>query len=267
MFERALSSDVLDVAGLHVHRGMLLRDAATIDHYLDAVLAFATSLVTDVGVDLRDLDVGGSLAIPTVASFSALDRRLSQTFLADPAAPNPAATMSIEAYVQKVASKTEEAFVARGLSVPTVILEPGRSLTGNAQILLTSVMTTKRGREGPPHAVLDGGINIAEPAQFEYHRAVCAARATDPQTETWRMVGPACTPGDVLFSAWPGPDLQAGDVIAIMDAGAYFVPFSTTFSFPRPGIVSIENGAVRALRRPETFDDLVVRDRSAFPSR
>jgi diaminopimelate decarboxylase len=52
------------------------------------------------------------------------------------------------------------------------------------------------------------------------------------------------------------PELSVGDTLAIMDAGAYFVPFSTSFSFPRPGVVLVENGAVRPLRRAETFEDL-----------
>jgi diaminopimelate decarboxylase len=56
------------------------------------------------------------------------------------------------------------------------------------------------------------------------------------------------------------PELAAGDTLLIMDAGAYFVPFSTSFSFPRPAIVAVDNGQVKLLRRAETFDDLLALD-------
>jgi diaminopimelate decarboxylase len=56
------------------------------------------------------------------------------------------------------------------------------------------------------------------------------------------------------------PELRAGDHLLVMDAGAYFVPFSTSFSFPRPAIVTVSDGHVQRLRRAETFDDLLAFD-------
>ena len=74
------------------------------------------------------------------------------------------------------------------------------------------------------------------------------------------MVGPICTPGDTLCWAANLPPLKEGDSVAIMDAGAYFVPFATTFSFPRPPIVGVDDGIVSLLRRGESFSDLVAYD-------
>jgi diaminopimelate decarboxylase len=56
------------------------------------------------------------------------------------------------------------------------------------------------------------------------------------------------------------PTLARGDSVLIMDAGAYFVPFSTCFSFPRPAVVSVDDGSVKLVRRAESFDDLVEYD-------
>ena len=70
------------------------------------------------------------------------------------------------------------------------------------------------------------------------------------------LVGPICSPGDTLYPALRLPPLVEGDCLAIMDAGAYFVPFSTSFSFPRPAIVMLDNGQATLLRRRETFEDL-----------
>jgi diaminopimelate decarboxylase len=74
------------------------------------------------------------------------------------------------------------------------------------------------------------------------------------------VVGPICSPSDTLYEVWRGPELSEGDTVVIMDAGAYFVPFSNAFSFPRPAIVMLDHGQVSLLRRAERFEDLVAYD-------
>jgi diaminopimelate decarboxylase len=64
----------------------------------------------------------------------------------------------------------------------------------------------------------------------------------------------------VLFRAWHLPELVTGDALAIMDSGAYFVPYSTSFSYPQPGIAMVEDGQAWLLRRKETYEDLIARD-------
>lgn len=73
-------------------------------------------------------------------------------------------------------------------------------------------------------------------------------------------MGPICSPGDLLRASVRLPRLRPGDAVAVMDAGAYFVPFATAFSFPRPAIVLLEGGEATLLRRAETFEDLVALD-------
>ena len=116
------------------------------------------------------------------------------------------------------------------------MLEPGRALTGDTQFLLTTVVDIN---DGPlPHAILDAGINVAEPVTSEYHQLISVTSPGLPATTPYRLAGPICTPADVLYQHWRLPPLAPGHVLAIMDAGAYFVPFSTTFSFPKPAIVA-----------------------------
>jgi diaminopimelate decarboxylase len=77
-----------------------------------------------------------------------------------------------------------------------------------------------------------------------------------PATTAYRLAGPICTPADVLYQHWRLPPLAPGHVLAIMDAGAYFVPFSTTFSFPKPAIVLQDGTDVTVLRWRETYDGM-----------
>ena len=112
----------------------------------------------------------------------------------------------------------------------------------------------------PPHAVLDAGINIAEPVPNEYHQLFSVSAPTAPAARSYRLAGPICTPADVLYNHWRLPELDVGHVLAIMDSGAYFVPFSTTFSFPTAAVVMQDGADVTPARRRESFDDMVSHD-------
>ena len=87
----------------------------------------------------------------------------------------------------------------------------------------------------------------------------------DARTLTYRLAGPICSPADVLSWSAVLPELAIGDALAIMDAGAYFVRFSTSFSFPRPAIVMVDGLDVQLLRRAETFEDIIAHDRVGQP--
>ena len=120
---------------------------------------------------------------------------------------------------------------AAGLAVPRVILEPGRALTSDTQFLLTSVVDVNDGGD-LAHAVLDAGINVAEPVPNEFHQLFSVVRpggrgdvALPPRRADLHARRRAVQP---LAAAAAG----AGHVLAIMDSGAYFVPFSTTLLVP-----------------------------------
>ena len=154
---------------------------------------------------------------------------------------------------------SSEHFTAAGLEPPRLVQEPGRSLTGDTQLLLTSVVDVKLDSK-PPHAVLDAGINIAEPVPNEYHQLFSVSAPTAPAARSYRLAGPICTPADVLYNHWRLPELDVGHVLAIMDSGAYFVPFSTTFSFPTAAVVMQDGSDVGSACRRESFDDIVALD-------
>jgi diaminopimelate decarboxylase len=142
---------------------------------------------------------------------------------------------------------------------PTVIVEPGRAITSNTQVLLLSVRVMKLRK--PPIAILDGGkMNITFPTAFEYHEVLAANKMREPADCNYRLVGRTCTPSDVVYDNKRLPALAEGDVIAVMDAGAYFTSFSSDFAFPRPSVVLADSGKETLLRERETFEGMVARD-------
>lgn len=130
-------------------------------------------------------------------------------------------------------------------------------------MLLASVLTTKDDGDRR-FAVIDAGINLAESCRSEFHQLLSVNHFNRPPDVAYTIVGPTCTPGDTLYWSARLPPLEPGDSVLIMDAGAYFVPFATSFSYPQPPVVMIDNGMATQLRRGERFEDLVHYDQDPF---
>jgi diaminopimelate decarboxylase len=251
---------VLELTAIHSHVGGMVRCAQHVHGYVGEVLALADRVRMELGVELAILDFGGSLATPTVANISELDRRLSIAFQAPIPVPELDATLDIREYVRCVVEQVEDHYATKARPCPRIFFEPGRAMTGNTQVLVASVLSLKAGEPKPGWAILDAGINLAESARSEFHQIFPATRMHDTCSLRYRLAGPICSPADVLSWSASLPALAVGDALAIMDAGAYFVPFATSFSFPQPAIVMLDGKEIRLLRRAERFEDIIALD-------
>jgi diaminopimelate decarboxylase len=149
------------------------------------------------------------------------------------------------------------------MDVPEVVMEPGRALSGNAQALLSTVLEVRHDQPFS-YAVTDVGTAVAPSACHDYHQMGMVHRAQVDGTgaePVYRVVGPICHLGDVAAPAWQFPPLHRGDVLAMMDAGAYFISDASSFSFHQPGVVAVHaDGRVQSIRRVETSADMIHRD-------
>jgi diaminopimelate decarboxylase len=260
-FEEALATPELQVVALHAHPNEEIATVEALEGLLSGVLAFADLLRARTGLDLEILDLGGNLACQTVSRLSPLARRLAVAMGRPPRPRLPASVLSIEDYVAHVAGRVETHYAKAGRPAPRVFVEPGRALSSNAQMLLCKVLQVREEpRDDLTWIVLDAGINVAEAVRSEWHQLVPLREPSDASVRMYRVAGPSCTLGDLLYPAWLLPRMAQGDALAIMDAGAYFEPFSTDFSFPRPGVVVLDQGREVPIRRAATFEDLVARD-------
>jgi diaminopimelate decarboxylase len=266
-FEEALAAPELQAVALHTHPNAEIASAEALDGLLSGTLAFADLLRARTGRELEILDLGGNLASPTVSGLSPLARRLAAALGRAPRPRPPASVLSIEGYLDRVARRVERHYAASGRPAPRIFLEPGRALTSDAQMLLCRVVEVREGGgRQPSWAVLDAGINVAEAVRSEWHQLVPLRARPGGPLRTYRVAGPSCSLGDLLYPSWQLPELAPGDGLAILDAGAYFVPYSTDFSMPRPGAVMLDGGREVPIRRAATFEDLVARD-LATPAR
>ena len=119
----------------------------------------------------------------------------------------------------------------------------------------------KSGKKDLINVIVDGGKNICIPLGYEHHTVFPASKMDlRGRNRYCNVYGPLCHPSDVLFKATELPDPEPGDILAIMDAGAYFVPNQMNFSNPRPSVVLVDEGKPALLRQRETFEDIVALD-------
>ena len=256
-FRRMTVHPNLMATGLHFHLGTGIREAPI---YLQAVremLEFAHQLRSELKVHIEHLDLGGGFGVPTVRPMSIWDQRL----MADGLPPGPVDTEAAARpsdYSKSIVELVRH-YYGNNTLLPTIYFEPGRALSSQAQCLILKVLAIKDSGSRPK-VILDGGKNIAMPTGYELHELLPVKLATEARVPT-DFFGPLCHPGDQLFVAKRFPRLKPGDLVALMDAGAYFVPNQMNFSHARPGAIMIEAGRPHVLRDRESFADVVKLDR------
>lgn len=220
----------LQLAGLHVYAGTQCFDAAAFAHHAAALVARADRWEHELGVAFAELDLGGGFGVPT--------------FAGDPEFDLEAAGRAIQQLVQAHDRPGRKWFV-----------ELGRFLCAPAGVYLTRVVRTKHSG-GDLHAVLDGGLHhhaaaaglgtvLRRPPLLVHSNDPCAI-GTTPVT----LGGPLCTPADQFAAGAMLPTTKAGDVIAILNSGAYGLSFSPHgfLSHPTPAEVMVEGGRARVVR-------------------
>lgn len=255
-FKRLKQKNNVKPCGLHLHLGTGLKDINTYLQAIKEVLDFAKLLNKQLDIDIEYFDFGGGFGVPTVRPLSVTDARLIANRI--PIATfDPANSPKLSEYSEKITNLFTQYYDKESSNAPWIIFEPGRAITSSAQSLLLSVLAIKAGINGVKSVILDGGKNITMPLAYEYHEILPATKMGPEESEFYNLYGPLCHPSDIIFLLKKFPKLEVGDVLAVMDAGAYFVPNQMNFSNPRPAAVIVENKQHKLIRTREKFDNIV----------
>lgn len=229
-FKAAAAFSHIEVVGLHAHIGSQLTQVAPFVESLKKVLAMVQTLA-EQGIPIRYLNIGGGLGI----TYS------------DETPPEP---KDLAAAIFPL---------VRDLKC-VLIMEPGRVIVGNAGVLLTKVLYTKDG-ETKRFLIVDAAMNdLIRPSLYDAHHDIRPVYETVARgaKETVDVVGPVCESGDFLAKDRVMPQMNAGDLMAVMSAGAYgFVMSSNYNSRPRVPEVLVHEGQIHVIRARESYDDLV----------
>ncbi|KAB2922476.1 MAG: diaminopimelate decarboxylase [Dechloromonas sp.] len=227
LYRRAAALPNIAVAGIDCHIGSQLLDPSPFAEALERILALIDQLAAE-GIKVHHIDLGGGLGIK---------------YRADQVQP------TVASYLNPLLDKLQ----GRGLKV---VLEPGRRLVGNAGLLLTRVEFLKHG-EAKDFAIIDAAMNdLMRPALYEAWHDIDPVVPRAGATRDYDVVGPVCETGDFLGQARP-LNLQAGDLLAVMSAGAYGMAMASNYNTrPRAIEVMVDGDQVHVIRQRETVEQL-----------
>ncbi|MCV2876184.1 diaminopimelate decarboxylase [Rhodobacteraceae bacterium XHP0102] len=235
VYAYAASLPAIDVMGIDVHIGSQLTDLAPFELAYNKVAELTRALRAD-GHNIRRLDLGGGLGIPYERSNSA-----------------PPLPLEYGALIKRCVGDLDV----------EVEIEPGRLISGNAGILVSSVIYVKSG-EGRDFLILDAAMNdLIRPAMYgAWHDIIPVIEAqAGAEQRPYDVVGPVCETGDTFAKARNLPPLDAGDLVAFRSAGAYGAVMSSEYN-TRPLIpeVLVQADQFSVIRKRPTFDEIIQRD-------
>lgn len=247
---------LLNPCGLHLHLGTGISNVSLYAQAIEEVLAFGRQVERELGLSIDFYDFGGGFGVPTVRGWDAWDGRMAALGYCE-RKPIPHEHPALDDYARTIAALVRNYYPEDGAHQPHVIFEPGRAITSSAQVLLLKIMKIKQSEGIKDRVILDGGKNITMPMAWEYHQVFAATKMTQQVEQAVALYGPLCHPGDIVAISRELPQLDTNDVLAIMDAGAYFIPNQMNFSNPRPAAVLIADGKVEEIRAREQYADIV----------
>lgn len=230
VYQRATELPSLSIVGVDCHIGSQITEVSP---YVDALnkLIDLIKKLADLGITLKHLDLGGGIGI----------RYTDETLLSP----------------TDLLSRVFATLDAQGLGHLQLVLEPGRSLVGNAGVLLTKVEYLKH-NDVKNFAVVDAAMNdLIRPTLYDaWHDVEAVVQRDNGSARTYDVVGPICESGD-----WLARDrvlgLEQDDLLAIMSAGAYAFTMSSQYnSRPRPAEIMIDGTDTHVVRQRETLDSL-----------
>jgi diaminopimelate decarboxylase len=248
LYRLASKNKWLDVAGVSAHIGSQITNVAP----FQAAVSRLVDLVSDLrraGMNIRYLDAGGGLGI---------------TYDHDPQHP----TESLDDFEARARAYAESITAPLAGSDLHLLLEPGRAIVGPAGVLISRVVYVKE-NNGKRFAVVDAAMNdLIRPSLYgAYHEIIPVERARSSKgkstkTRPYDVVGPICETGDFFARDRALPEVSEGDLIAILDAGAYGMSISSNYNTRgRAAEVLVDGTKARVIRKRETFDQLIANER------
>jgi diaminopimelate decarboxylase len=224
--------------GIHMHIGSGILDVEPYVLAVEKLLSIAKRVHDEIGIEFEFIDIGGGFGVPYNPDDHDLD---------------------LSEFASKVVAPFKAKVKEYGLGKPFLCIEPGRYLVCDASILLTTVNTLKL-TPSKKFIGVDAGFNtLVRPTLYgSYHPILVADKLDSTEKETFDVVGPICESGDALAKSRELPLVNEGDLLAVLNAGAYGFSMSSQYnSRPRAAEVMIRQGKPVLVREREQLHDLM----------
>ncbi len=259
----------ISIEGIHCHIGSQIFDLAPFELAAEVMMGFIALLKEKIGVEIKELNLGGGYGIKYIQTHDPVD---------------------YNKYIAAVSAVVRGICDLKGLRMPYIVMEPGRSIVASAGITLYTVGSVKEIQNVRKYVSVDGGMTdnpryALYQAQYEAvvaNRAqehIAGAAATTGTTATAgttaiaamavtpgamskvTIAGKCCESGDLLAKDIDMPEVMENDIIAVLATGAYNYSMSSNYNrIPKPPVVLVKEGRHRIIVKREDYDDLIRND-------
>lgn len=240
--EKVLANPRMKMRGLHAHIGSQIFELAGFEGVAKKLMEVAAHWKADFNYEAEVVNVGGGFGI----RYTKDDHPLKP-----------------EEFVDAIIKAIKQEAAKLDLHTPAIWIEPGRSIVGPAGYNLYTVGSRKDVPGLKPYLAVDGGMgdNIRPALYQAEYETVLASDPAAPLKEHVRIAGKYCESGDILAQDQALPDTKPGDVLAMLDTGAYGYAMASNYNRnPRPAVVFVENGKAQLVIKRESLEDLVALD-------
>ncbi len=239
---RAIETPHVHLSGLHCHIGSQIFELDSFREAVQVMVEFMARIRDEYNYVIEELDLGGGLGI----AYTSDD---------EPSTIDDLAEILIDA-VKEFCAEYE-------LTLPRLLVEPGRSLVANAGVTLYTVGTIKTLEGIRTFVAVDGGMsdNIRTALYQANYEPVIANKAGQPRTKIVTIAGKHCESGDAVVIDMPLQEPEVDDIVCVFGTGAYCSTMASNYNGqPRPAVVFVRDGDARVVTRRETYEDLLKRD-------
>jgi diaminopimelate decarboxylase len=232
----------LELWGVHCHIGSQIFDLDSYAEAAQTMMAFVRDMTEKAGKPVRELNLGGGLGIYYTEGDS---------------------PRQIQLYANCVAENVKACAAEFGLELPKIIVEPGRSVVGEAGATLYTIGSIKDIPGVRKYLAVDGGMtDNPRPALYQAkYEAALANRMNDANAEKVSVAGKCCESGDMLIWDLELPVANSGDILAVSSTGAYNYSMSSNYNRNlKPAVVFVADSKARLVVKRETYEDLIRND-------
>lgn len=237
--KKAINLSNVKLTGIHCHIGSQIFETKPYEDEVEIMLNLVKNIKDETGYEVEELDLGGGFGI----YYTPEDK-----------------PKTVEDFCDIILERAELKSEELNIKLPSLVIEPGRSIIGNAGTTLYTIGAIKEIPGVRKYVSVDGGmVDNIRPALYNapYECAV-ANRVEDSSKEVVTIAGKCCESGDVLIKNVQLPKVQSGDILAVFTTGAYGYSMASNYNkIPIPAVVLVKNGQSRLISKRQSFENMI----------
>lgn len=240
--KKAVALKNVHLVGLHCHIGSQIFDIDPFVHAAEVMLGFIAKIKDELSFEVKELNLGGGFGIKYT---------------------NEDKPCAFEKYMECVSVKVKEICAEKGIKLPFILIEPGRSIVAPAGLTLYTVGGIKEIPNIRTYVSIDGGMgdNPRYALYKSEYDIEVANKAGEEKSEKITLAGKCCESGDLIGENMPVQHVEVGDTIAVLATGAYNYSMSSNYNrLCKPAVVMVKDGKSRVIVKRETLEDLIRND-------